>query len=113
MKTFIKIFKTILSFPLLILIAIYKYLISPFTPASCRHQPSCSTYSQQAIKKYGIVEGSFLSIKRIAKCHPWGTYGYDPLPQYRFKQYKKKGPSSKFNLHQSLMKKAFTNTIEF
>jgi putative membrane protein insertion efficiency factor len=112
MKTFIKILKTILSFPLLVLIAIYKYLISPFTPASCRHQPTCSTYSQQAIKKYGIVEGSFLSIKRIGKCHPWGTYGYDPLPQYRFKRYKKASLYSKFNLHQSLMRKINQESLE-
>lgn len=103
MRIFIKISKTILSFPLLVLIGIYKYVISPFTPASCRHQPTCSAYSQQAIKRYGMVEGSFLSIKRIGKCHPWGTYGYDPLPQYRFKRYKKKAAHSKFNLHQSLM----------
>lgn len=46
---------------------------------SCRHYPTCSDYSRQAIKKYGILKGAWLSGKRLLKCHPWSEGGYDPL----------------------------------
>lgn len=46
----------------------------------CRHIPSCSNYAKEAIEKYGSFKGSFLTIKRVFKCNPWGTYGYDPVP---------------------------------
>lgn len=62
-------------------IRIYQYVISPFFPASCRHIPTCSNYSIEAIQKHGIIKGSWLGIKRISKCHPWGTSGYDPVPE--------------------------------
>lgn len=65
---------------LLIPIYVYKYGISPFTPASCRHVPTCSEYAVQAIKIHGPIKGLILSTKRISKCHPWGTHGYDPVP---------------------------------
>ncbi len=99
----IKIIKIIISLPSLFLIGIYKYAISPFTPASCRHYPSCSTYASEAIQRHGIHKGSTMSIKRILKCHPWGTQGYDPVPQFKFKIYKK-GIRQKFNLHESLQR---------
>lgn len=73
--------KTILSFPFILLIKIYKYFISPLTPMSCRHIPSCSTYSVQALKTHGPIKGLIMSLKRISKCHPWGTHGYDPVPE--------------------------------
>ena len=60
-------------------IKLYQYIISPLFPVSCRFQPSCSQYSKEAILKYGILKGFFLSIKRILKCHPWGGNGYDPV----------------------------------
>ncbi|MBN2669799.1 MAG: membrane protein insertion efficiency factor YidD [Bacteroidales bacterium] len=93
-----------LSFPLLILIGIYKYAISPFTPASCRHYPTCSSYAEEAIKKYGMVDGTYMAAHRLSKCHPWGTEGYDPVPLFKFKTYKK-AKTSKFNLHQAMLKK--------
>lgn len=46
---------------------------------SCRHIPTCSNYAIEAISEYGIIKGSYFSIKRILRCHPWGTSGYDPL----------------------------------
>lgn len=46
----------------------------------CRHYPTCSSYAMEAISIHGSIKGSFLSIKRILKCNPWGTYGYDPVP---------------------------------
>ncbi len=58
----------------------YKYAISPITPASCRHFPTCSEYAVEAVKIHGPLKGFWLSVKRISKCHPWGTHGYDPVP---------------------------------
>jgi len=72
--------RKVLIFPFLVIIYIYKAIISPFTPASCRHLPTCSTYSMEALKKHGLFKGLWLSVKRVSKCHPWGTSGYDPVP---------------------------------
>lgn len=52
----------------------------------CRHIPTCSNYAIEAITKYGSIRGSFLAIKRILKCNPFGSYGYDPVPQERGKK---------------------------
>ncbi len=54
-------------------------MISPFFPSTCRFTPTCSVYAQQAIKEKGPFVGFWLAIKRIAKCHPWGGHGHDPL----------------------------------
>lgn len=51
-----------------------------FKPASCRFYPSCSTYSMQAIEKYGAIKGGWLTFQRITKCHPWHPGGFDPVP---------------------------------
>ncbi len=72
--------RKILIAPLLGLIYIYRNFISPLTPASCRYEPTCSGYAQQALKKHGIIKGGFLALKRIISCHPWGGSGYDPVP---------------------------------
>ncbi|MDR2691092.1 MAG: membrane protein insertion efficiency factor YidD [Dysgonamonadaceae bacterium] len=64
----------------LIPVYVYKYGISPLTPPSCRYTPTCSEYALQAVKKYGPVKGGWLSAKRIARCHPWGGHGYEPVP---------------------------------
>ncbi len=61
-------------------IKFYKACISPMLPASCRFTPSCSTYALQAIMKHGIFHGTWLAVKRIMRCHPWGGSGYDPVP---------------------------------
>jgi len=61
-------------------IRFYQYFISPYTPAACRYTPSCSTYAIQALKKHGPFKGSFLAIKRIFSCNPWGGHGHDPVP---------------------------------
>lgn len=68
------------------LILAYRWLISPFLhwlggPGSgCRFEPTCSVYLWQAIEQYGPWKGLLLGVKRIAKCHPWGGMGYDPVP---------------------------------
>ena len=82
------ILKKILAFPLLLIIYFYKYAISPLTPASCRHYPTCSEYSVQALKAHGPLRGSWLSIKRIARCHPWSSGGIDPVPRIIVKKIK-------------------------
>ena len=50
-------------------------------PSPCRHVPSCSTYALEALEAHGAIKGGWLSVKRIARCQPWGTSGYDPVPE--------------------------------
>jgi len=61
-------------------IRLYQLCISPLLPKSCRFTPSCSEYTANAIAKYGIIRGSYLGVKRILRCHPFGGSGYDPVP---------------------------------
>ena len=63
------------------LIRFYQLSISPLLGSHCRHTPSCSVYTTQAIKEWGIRKGIVLGIKRISRCHPWGSSGYDPVPK--------------------------------
>jgi putative membrane protein insertion efficiency factor len=63
-----------------LLIRFYRSAISPWTPASCRFSPTCSQYALEALAKHGLLKGSWLSLKRILRCHPWGGSGYDPVP---------------------------------
>ncbi|MCX7028044.1 MAG: membrane protein insertion efficiency factor YidD [Spirochaetes bacterium] len=72
--------KRILSLPFLFLIKIYQIAISPLFPPACRFYPTCSTYSYQAIFKYGPLKGGWLSIRRIIRCHPRNPGGFDPVP---------------------------------
>ena len=73
--------KKIVIFPLIILIRFYQEAISPFTPATCRFQPTCSNYFLEALRVYGLFIGTYLGLKRILSCHPWGKSGYDPVPE--------------------------------
>ncbi|MFI3324083.1 MAG: membrane protein insertion efficiency factor YidD [Rikenellaceae bacterium] len=66
--------------PLLLVVLFYRRCISPFTPPSCRFTPTCSEYALQALRKHGALKGSWLALRRIIRCHPWGGSGYDPLP---------------------------------
>jgi len=71
---------------LLVLIIIgYQRLVSPYFPSSCRFDPTCSHYAKEAIQTHGVFKGTFISVKRIAKCHPikllGGSEGYDPVPK--------------------------------
>jgi putative membrane protein insertion efficiency factor len=72
---------SILSYPLLLLIIIYRYTLSPMIGNQCRYHPTCSYYAEEAIKKYGAIRGSFLAAKRILRCHPWHEGGFDPVPE--------------------------------
>ncbi|MDE6878514.1 MAG: membrane protein insertion efficiency factor YidD [Odoribacter sp.] len=65
---------------LMLPIKFYQYCISPLKPSCCRYTPTCSEYALQALRKYGPFKGSWLALKRILSCHPWGGNGYDPVP---------------------------------
>ncbi|MBL6668898.1 MAG: membrane protein insertion efficiency factor YidD [Flavobacteriaceae bacterium] len=69
-----------IAIPFIFIFRGYQLLISPLFPPSCRFQPTCSQYGIEALKKHGVIKGLSLTIKRIAKCHPWGGKGYDPVP---------------------------------
>ena len=61
-------------------IRFYQRFITPYTPPSCRFQPTCSEYARQALQKYGFFKGMRLAVWRILRCNPWGGSGYDPVP---------------------------------
>ena len=63
------------------LVKVYQMAISPYLAPRCRFQPTCSHYMIEAVHAHGGVRGGWLGLKRIAKCHPWGGFGYDPVPQ--------------------------------
>jgi putative membrane protein insertion efficiency factor len=63
----------------------YQLLISPLLPPSCRYLPTCSDYAIEALAQHGPLEGSALALRRLARCHPWGGSGYDPVPARQFK----------------------------
>jgi len=69
-----------ISFLLILPVKFYQLAISPLLPRSCRHVPSCSQYTIEALKVHGPLKGLYLGIHRIFRCHPWGTSGYDPVP---------------------------------
>lgn len=84
----------IFSFILIIPIKFYQWLVSPFLPPSCRHVPTCSNYSIEALKIHGPIRGFLLSLNRVLRCNPWGTEGFDPVPpkmtRKEWKNYKMK-----------------------
>ena len=65
---------------LLFVIKLYRYCLSPMLGPSCRFHPSCSEYAAEAISKYGAAKGSYLALRRVARCHPWHMGGFDPVP---------------------------------
>ena len=65
---------------LLVLIRAYQRFVSPYTPPSCRFDPSCSTYAVDAIARYGVWRGGSLAVRRLFRCHPFHAGGYDPVP---------------------------------
>lgn len=64
----------------LLLVRGYQLLLSPFAGGACRFQPSCSEYALEAMTEHGLVRGSWLAIRRVARCHPLATPGFDPVP---------------------------------
>ena len=65
---------------LIALIKLYRLTISPWIPARCRFTPTCSAYGLEAVERHGALKGSWLIVRRLARCQPWGGSGYDPVP---------------------------------
>ncbi|MGH7522740.1 MAG: membrane protein insertion efficiency factor YidD [Gemmatimonadales bacterium] len=65
---------------LALLIRGYQRFISPLFPPSCRFTPSCSQYALEAVERHGALRGTWLAVRRVARCHPWNAGGYDPVP---------------------------------
>ncbi|MFQ5954574.1 MAG: membrane protein insertion efficiency factor YidD [Kiloniellales bacterium] len=63
------------------LILAYRWLVSPVLAPACRFEPTCSDYAAQAIARHGALVGAWLALKRVARCHPWGDSGPDPVPE--------------------------------
>ena len=70
----------LITYPFVLLVRFYQIAISPLKPPTCRFTPTCSSYALEALKRYGLVKGGMLAIRRIMRCHPWGGSGYDPVP---------------------------------
>jgi len=75
--------RTALSSLLALPVKFYRYFISPLLPPSCRYTPTCSEYALEALKLHGALHGSWLTLRRLGRCHPWGGHGYDPVPAAR------------------------------
>ena len=61
-------------------VRLYQLALSPVLPPGCRHLPTCSDYVIEALREHGVLRGGWLSARRIARCHPFGTSGFDPVP---------------------------------
>jgi len=86
-KVIIDLISKVLSGFAVYIIKFYKFFISPVLPDACRYYPTCSVYSMQAIKKFGLAKGGFLSIKRVLSCNPFFEGGIDPVPEvFSFKK---------------------------
>jgi putative membrane protein insertion efficiency factor len=70
----------ILSYPFILLIKFYQYVVSPVLGPKCRFTPTCSQYAIEALRKHGLLKGGWLTVKRISRCRPGGGSGYDPVP---------------------------------
>ena len=70
-----------MSVLLLSFIRVYKMMISPYMPGQCRFDPTCSTFAFEAVKTRGALRGSWLAVKRVIRCYPGGSRGYDPVPE--------------------------------
>lgn len=69
-----------LAWPLIALVRGYQVLVSPLLPQSCRYYPSCSHYGLTALRRFGVVRGTYLTVHRLVRCHPWSAGGIDHVP---------------------------------
>ena len=73
--------KWLLSQVIILLVKLYKGAISPYLGNNCRYSPTCSSYMIEAVNEWGPFKGTWLGLKRLSTCHPWGGTGYDPVPK--------------------------------
>jgi uncharacterized protein len=66
---------------LLVALRAYKVIVSPYLPGACRFTPTCADYAAEAVRAHGAMQGSWLAVRRVARCRPWGGHGVDPIPQ--------------------------------
>ncbi|WP_353132241.1 membrane protein insertion efficiency factor YidD [Limnohabitans sp.] len=80
---------------LMTLVRGYRLLLSPWLGSSCRFEPTCSVYSLQALELHGATKGSYLTLRRLARCHPWCAGGHDPVPAALFNALTSSTPGKK------------------
>jgi hypothetical protein len=80
MMTIRNMLSAVVRVPLRGMIRAYQWVISPLFAGSCRYLPTCSSYALEAIESHGALRGSWLGLRRILRCHPWGGAGFDPVP---------------------------------
>ncbi len=85
-KTPLRNSSSILATILVGLVRFYQLFLSPLLGSNCRYQPTCSHYALEAMRVHGGLKGGWLAIRRIIRCHPWGGFGYDPVPDVKTKQ---------------------------
>jgi uncharacterized protein len=83
MRHFLAVLYRLPQTALITLVKGYRLLLSPWLGSACRFEPSCSAYSLQALEHYGAAAGSYLTLRRLSRCHPWCEGGFDPLPLRR------------------------------
>ncbi|MES2202377.1 MAG: membrane protein insertion efficiency factor YidD [candidate division FCPU426 bacterium] len=71
---------SILSKIFIFFLEFWHLILSPWMPAACRHEPTCSVYAAEAIRRHGLFKGIGLAFRRVSSCHPWGRHGFDPVP---------------------------------
>ena len=74
--------RALVAAPLIGLVRLYQLLLSPWLAAPCRFEPTCSEFALTALRRFGPVRGTWLTGRRILRCHPWGGTGYDPVPEH-------------------------------
>ena len=77
----LKFINNLILLPLILIIKLYQWCISPILKTNCRYLPTCSEYILESLKEFGVIKGGLLSLKRISQCHPLGGHGYDPVPK--------------------------------
>ncbi|MCY4305167.1 MAG: membrane protein insertion efficiency factor YidD [Aestuariivita sp.] len=77
---------TLLSYAIALPIRLYRLILSPWVGYNCRYQPTCSSYALEALEKHGSIKGTWLTLRRIARCHPFGQCSYDPVPEKKPKK---------------------------
>lgn len=76
----LKCFMSALTVVMILPVRVYQLCVSPMLGQNCRFVPTCSQYAVEALRKHGPLRGSWLTLRRILRCHPWGGSGYDPVP---------------------------------